>query len=92
VFVRQLGPGETILVKPRSLIFKDPTVDMHLHFEDSGSIQSSFMIFSVPMTSRHMWLRLIGPGRVAVQSVFHRHDDIFGTLTGTSGATRRSWY
>lgn len=92
VFVRQLGEGETILVKPRSLIFKDPTVQMHLHFEDAGSVQGGFLIFSMPLISRHMWLRLIGPGRVAVQSVFHRHDNIFGNLTSTSGATRRSWY
>lgn len=92
VFVRQLGPGETILIKPRALIFKDPSVQMHLHFEDSGSVQSAFSFFSTSMTSRHMWLRLIGPGRVAVQSVFHRHDNIFGTLTGTSGATQRRWY
>ena len=80
VFVRELGQGETILIKPRSLIFKDPTVQMHLHFEDAGSVQSSFLLFSMPVMSRHMWLRLIGPGRVAVQSVFHRHDDIFGNL------------
>jgi len=92
VFVRQLGEGETILVKARALIFKDPSVQMHLHFEDAGQVQSTFLIFSMPVTSRHMWLRLIGPGRVAVQSVFHRHDNIFGNLTNTSGATRRSWY
>lgn len=92
VFVRQLGPGETILIKPASLIFKDPGVQMHLHLEDSGSLQNSFMIFSFPVYSRHMWLRLVGPGRVAVQSVFHRHDKIYGNLTSTSGATHRSWY
>jgi uncharacterized protein (AIM24 family) len=92
VFVRQLGDGETILIKPRALIFKDPSVQMHLHFEDSGSLQNAFSFFSSSMTSRHMWLRLRGPGRVAVQSVFHRHDDIFGNLTGTSGATHRRWY
>ena len=33
VFVRNLAPGQTILVKPTALIFKDPTVQMHLHFE-----------------------------------------------------------
>jgi uncharacterized protein (AIM24 family) len=33
VFVRHLAPGQTILVKPTSLIFKDPSVQMHLHFE-----------------------------------------------------------
>jgi hypothetical protein len=33
VFVRTLGPGESMLVKPTALIFKDPAVQMHLHFE-----------------------------------------------------------
>src|SRR5579863_2228921 len=33
VFVRDLAPGETMLVKPTALIFKDPTVEMQLHFE-----------------------------------------------------------
>ena len=31
VFVRELGNGQTILIKPTSLLFKDPTVRMHLH-------------------------------------------------------------
>ena len=33
VFVRDLAPGQTILVKPTALIFKDPSVQMQLHFE-----------------------------------------------------------
>ena len=33
VFVRELAPGQTILVKPTALIFKDPSVQMQLHFE-----------------------------------------------------------
>ncbi len=33
VFIRELGAEATILVKPTSLIFKDPTVHMQLHFE-----------------------------------------------------------
>jgi uncharacterized protein (AIM24 family) len=89
VFVRQLAPGETILVKPSALIFKDPSVDMHLHFEEAGSIQNNFLFFSMPMMSRHMWLRLSGPGRVAVQSVFANHN-VFN-INNTSWATTRSW-
>ena len=89
VFIRNLGPNETILIKPGSLIFKDPTVQMHLHFEDAGSVQSSVLFFSSGVMSRHMWLRLIGPGRVAVQSVF-AHDHIFN-LNDNSPATQRTW-
>src|SRR5262249_19529291 len=36
VFVRDLAPDQTILVKPTALIFKDPTVQMELHFEQPG--------------------------------------------------------
>ncbi len=32
-FVRDLGDGESILVKPPALLFKDPTVGMELHVE-----------------------------------------------------------
>jgi uncharacterized protein (AIM24 family) len=31
VFVRRLAAGQAILVKPSSLVFKDPGVQMHLH-------------------------------------------------------------
>ncbi len=37
VFVKELGPQESILIKPKSLIFKDPTVQMQLHFRRSVS-------------------------------------------------------
>jgi len=33
VFVRELAPDQAILVKATSLVFKDPSVQMHLHFE-----------------------------------------------------------
>ena len=33
VFVRTLAAGETIMVKPPALLFKDPTVGMQLHVE-----------------------------------------------------------
>lgn len=89
VFVRHLRAAETILIKPRSLIFKDPDVKMNLHIEDSGPTD---VPGSKPVVSRHIWLRLTGPGRVAVQSVFSRHDDIFGTIVLSSGTTERNWH
>jgi len=36
-FIRTLGPGQTILIKPTSLLFKDPTVEMQLHFESPAA-------------------------------------------------------
>jgi uncharacterized protein (AIM24 family) len=87
VFVRDLGPGQTILVKPTALIFKDPTVQMHLHFEQPGQIFSGWGSWA----TRYMWLRLIGPGRVAVQSVFDRIEGEARNMTGFSYATQQNW-
>ena len=32
-FIRHLQPNESILIKPTSLLFKDPSVRMQLHIE-----------------------------------------------------------
>ena len=87
VFVRDLAPGQTILVKPTALIFKDPTVEMHLHFEQPSTMFSSWGSWS----NRYMWLRLIGPGRVAIQTVFERLEGEGGNITGFSYATEKLW-
>lgn len=68
VFVRQLLPGQMILVKPTALVFKDPSVQMALHYENPGSGFASWMSTSMG----YLWLRLAGPGRIAIQSVFER--------------------
>ena len=38
VFVRKLQPGQSIVIKPTSLLFKDPTVRMNLHLEYPGGM------------------------------------------------------
>jgi uncharacterized protein (AIM24 family) len=87
VFVRDLGPGQTILVKPSALVFKDPSVQMHLHFEHPSLAWRGWGSWS----NRYLWLRLIGPGRVAVQSVFAKHEGEGRRMTNSSYATRRNW-
>jgi len=87
VFVRDLPPGQNILVKPTALIFKDPAVQMHLHFERPSSMFSSWGYWS----NRYLWLRLIGPGRVAVQSVFERLEGEGGNISSFSYATEQRW-
>jgi uncharacterized protein (AIM24 family) len=86
VLVRTLQPGQTILVKPTALVFKDPTVSMQLHFEMP---QTRGMFWGSSWGARYMWLRLAGPGRVAVQSVFERINE--GAMTGSSSATAAQW-
>jgi uncharacterized protein (AIM24 family) len=88
VFVRRLAPGQTILVKPTALVFKDPTVQMALHFERPST---SWSMWGSSWSNRYLWLRLQGPGRVAVQSVFDRIEGEGGNISNWSPATERRW-
>ncbi|HEX4748220.1 MAG TPA: AIM24 family protein [Bryobacteraceae bacterium] len=86
VFTRHLAPDETILIKPTAFVFKDPTVQMELHFDHpAGSVWGY-------RTYRCIWLRLYGPGRVAIQSVFEHMENESGNLSNYSRATSRQWY
>jgi uncharacterized protein (AIM24 family) len=87
VFVRQLAQGQSILVKPTALLFKDPTVQMQLHFERPAGTWRSWRSWG----DRYVWLRLWGPGRVAVQSAFEPVEDNGSTISSHSGATQRQW-
>jgi uncharacterized protein (AIM24 family) len=87
VFYRTLGPGEHILVKPTALIFKDPGVQMHLHFERPSSAFSSWSYWS----NRYVWLLLTGPGRVAIQSVFEAVEGEARNMVDCSYATETCW-
>ena len=88
VFVRRLEPGQSILVKPTSLLFKDPQVRMHLHIEHPGGTWQSWRSWS----QRYLWLRLTGPGRVAVQSHYEPMEDPGLTLSSTEPmTTRHQW-
>lgn len=88
VFVRELAANQTILVKPTALIFKDPTVQMQLHFERP---RTGFSLWGSAWANRYLWLRLWGPGRVAVQSVFDRMEGENGNITSCSAATEQRW-
>ncbi|HEV2687266.1 MAG TPA: AIM24 family protein [Bryobacteraceae bacterium] len=87
VFVRELGASQPILVKPTALIFKDPTVQMQLHFERP---RTGFSLWG-SWGNRYMWLRLWGPGRVAVQSVFEPVEGENRNINRCSAATERQW-
>jgi len=87
VFVRQLAAGQTILIQATSLVFKDPTVQMQLHFEHPAS---SFITWK-PWNNRYLWLRLTGPGRVAIQSVFERIEAGSSEMKRWSAATSARW-
>jgi uncharacterized protein (AIM24 family) len=70
-YVRDIPAGQSILVKPPALLFKDPTVGMQLHVEYPAAGVKIWQTF----TNRYLWLRLWGPGRVGLQSCYERVDD-----------------
>jgi uncharacterized protein (AIM24 family) len=85
VFVRELEAGQTILVKPTAVVFKDPTVQMNLHMEQAAAGFGGWM----NTNSAYLWVRLSGPGRVAIQSVFEPVEGERGNITSTS--SQPSW-
>jgi uncharacterized protein (AIM24 family) len=86
-FIRDLAPGQRILVQPGGLIWKDPSVGMFLHFEYP---HGQYWFSSPRWQAKSTWLTLQGPGRVAVQSVFERPETT-GSVHSSSGATTQYW-
>ena len=83
VFERRLTPGQTILIKPTSLLFKDPTVTMALHWEKPAGTWRSFRSWG----ERYLWLRLTGPGRVGVQSHYEPWEENGRTIDRNAPTT-----
>jgi hypothetical protein len=74
-------------VQPSALLYRDISVGMHLHLEYP---HSQGMNWWRSFSYRNVWLRLIGPGRVAVQSIFER-PEASEQITSHSRATIQSW-
>ena len=86
-FVRQLGAGEHILVKPAALLYKDPAVTMMLHLEHPAGAPR----WSSGYASRYVWLRMVGPGRVCVQSAYEHFEDPARPISSMAAGTRQDW-
>jgi uncharacterized protein (AIM24 family) len=86
-FIRDLSPGERILVQPSALVWKDPSVSTGLHFEYPGG---SYSLTSAELQVTTVWLALVGPGRVAISSVFERPETV-GHLPYSRNATWQRW-
>lgn len=87
-FMRDLAPGESILLQPSALLYRDASVQLHLHMEypHAQGMFSGWRRYSM----RNVWLRAVGPGRVAVQSIFARPENA-EPITGGSYATTLHW-
>jgi uncharacterized protein (AIM24 family) len=86
-FIRDLAPGQRILVQPDGLVWKDQTVRMFLHIEYP---RGAYWFSSAKWQAKTIWLTLQGPGRVAVKSVFER-PEMVGAVQNSSGATTQYW-
>ena len=86
LFVRDLGAGQTILVQPGALVYTDTSVSYSLHaeFPNSGGM------FWGSYNYRTVWLRLTGPGRIAVRSIFEKPERYPGVVN-SSGMTYAQW-
>jgi uncharacterized protein (AIM24 family) len=88
VFLRDLAHGQHILIQPSALLYKDPTVQMNLHFEYPGG---SYWFSRASQQCLTAWLALHGPGRVAVQSVFERPETVGYVTDSCWGSTTHHW-
>jgi uncharacterized protein (AIM24 family) len=86
-YVRDLAAGESILVKPPALLFKDPTVGMQLHVEYPAAGVKLWRTWG----NRYLWLRVFGPGRVGIQSCYDRLDDPGTDFRDLSPHTDHLW-
>lgn len=86
LFVRDLSPGQSILVQPGAWVYSDTSVNFSLHAEypaSGGLMWGSFQY-------RTIWMRLQGPGRVAVRSIFEKPERHPGVVA-SSGMTLQRW-
>jgi uncharacterized protein (AIM24 family) len=86
-YVRDLAAGESILVKPPALLFKDPSVTMQLHVEYPAAGMKLWRTWG----NRYLWLRAWGPGRVGLQSCYDRLEDPGADFRDLSAHTDHLW-
>jgi uncharacterized protein (AIM24 family) len=88
-FIRDLKQGQSLLVQPSSLLYKDVSVRMHLHLEYPRN--HGFAFWSGNLDYRQIWVRLHGPGRVAVTSVFQPAEECEPITDFSYNTTSHRW-
>jgi uncharacterized protein (AIM24 family) len=88
-FIRDLQRGESLLIQPSALLYRDTSVRVNLHLEYPRNM--GFAFWHSRWSYRTILVRLHGPGRVAVQSVYQPPEDT-EIITGHSyDTTTRHW-
>ena len=89
VFIRDLKQGESLIIQPSSLLYRDSSVRVNLHLEYPRNM--GFAFWSNRWSYRSILVRVHGPGRIAVQSVYEPPEDC-EIITGHSyDTTTRHW-
>jgi uncharacterized protein (AIM24 family) len=83
VMVRELAAGQTLMLKPAALVYKDPSVNLAIQINTTAGF--GFGLGNV----RLIWLQLAGPGRVAIQSAYEPEEHAHGQITRQSAG---HWY
>jgi uncharacterized protein (AIM24 family) len=78
-FIRDLAAGEVIYIKPWALVWKDQSVTASLHSEKMRDYTGYFM-----------WVKLQGPGRAVIKSIFG-YAGWRGTIVASSPRTSHAW-
>jgi uncharacterized protein (AIM24 family) len=87
-FIRDLADSESVLVSPTSLLYWEDTVDLSLHLE--FPYVPGQHVRRVIWRSSRIWLRVCGPGRVAIDSASGQAEDA-RTADYQSFASRQRW-
>lgn len=85
LFIKHLRHGESVLLKPNALLFKDPSVRMELVINRVMKPALGGLFRSVAAGGRYLWVRLHGPGRVAIQSADKHHHETVSAIVNSSG-------
>ena len=90
-FIRDLADGESVLVRPASLLYWEDKTDLSLHLE-YAYVPGKPTRRTRRTRSRYrtIWLRLRGPGRVAVQSAYEQVEEA-GAPDYSSFASWHRW-
>jgi uncharacterized protein (AIM24 family) len=87
-FIRDLQPGQSMLIQPSALLYRDVTVRVSLHLEYPRNM--GFAFWHNRWSYRNILARVFGPGRVAVQSIYERPENT-DVISSHSYATTHHW-
>jgi uncharacterized protein (AIM24 family) len=90
--VRELERGQAVCVRPTAMVYADTSVRMSLHFEFPEGARELYMRPGVSHMLYFVWLKMHGPGRVALQSIFEQPEATGPPVNiQQSGCSAKAW-